>query len=434
MKFSNQPHLLLLVLSTVAAAPTASIKTLAASSANLCPTADGQTVSYNSSASYSITCSSDSTHGAYGFAAAASSYLDCMTLCDADAANNCEGFVYVGGQGGSGAGTCWLKSGMGTYTPAGGNYVSGFKGFSAISCPASNGTVYTTTNGDGFLIECGIDHFSGDLSSVPANSFAGCLESCANTSGCLDVAFSGAVCYMKSTLTAPVYNENIWGARQVSGTILPAGVSSVGCMVDIVSARVLTYQAYSNSTNTPYQCSLACRALGYKYAGTEYSAECFCGNTKPPSTAASADCNMPCTGNSNLTCGGPNRLSVTVDNNAQQQVTAKTTIGTWTLMSCYSDTASNRTLPTAVGVAGGQANMTNANCLSSCAAQGLAYCGTEYSGECWASNTKPDAGRGLSGDAVSQGCNYPCSGSSADVCGGSNRVLAYVNGAAKSSS
>ncbi|GAM89397.1 hypothetical protein ANO11243_074350 [Dothideomycetidae sp. 11243] len=490
---------------TAAAAPTSSI-----SVASLCPSANGQAISYHNSSLYTVTCSSDSTQGAYNGVNAVTSYLDCMNLCDAAASTGCEGFVYVGQQGGLGGGTCWLKAAMGSLTPAAGNFIAGSKGVTAsgssssssaastatvsaatptisISCPASNNTVYTALNNETFLIECGVDHAAGDMGSLTTQTFAQCVEACANTQGCIDVSLSGTACYMKSSVGAAVSNNVIWGARLVTGittsstttastagspaakiiaqatattttstttattittttspattlttttkattttttasTALPSGVSTVGCMVDPGNPRSLPVQAYSNTNNTPQQCSLACRALGYKYAGTEYSSECWCGNYAPPTNASSSDCAMSCSGDPHQICGGPNRLSVTLDTTWTQTFFARQTYASWTLMSCYTD-SSVRTLATAVSVPGGASNMTSANCLSACAANGFAYCGTEYYQECWGSNALPDATRALPGDPLNLGCNYPCTGNATEACGGANRVLVYVN-------
>ncbi|GAM86266.1 hypothetical protein ANO11243_042780 [Dothideomycetidae sp. 11243] len=124
---------------------------------SLCPSVNAQTLSSGSSSSYTITCSSDSSQGAYASATALTSYLDCMALCDASSL--CTAFVYVGGTNGLGAGTCWLKTVLGTATPS---------AVSTVSCPASNGTIYTSASGSSFIIECGIDRWAGDMFSVTA--------------------------------------------------------------------------------------------------------------------------------------------------------------------------------------------------------------------------------------------------------------------------
>ncbi|KAH0072122.1 hypothetical protein KCU66_g22267, partial [Aureobasidium melanogenum] len=94
------------------------------SSASLCPQANGQIVTDSNGKTYNVTCSSDNSVGSYTNAPASSSYLDCMTACDAASSSGCQGFTYVGGANGAGSGTCWLKTSMGTYTANGNNYIS----------------------------------------------------------------------------------------------------------------------------------------------------------------------------------------------------------------------------------------------------------------------------------------------------------------------
>ncbi len=55
---------------------------------------------------------------------------------------------------------------------------------------------------------------------------------------------------------------------------------------------------------------------------------------------------------------------------------------TWTLLGCYTDSVSARSLPYAAGVPGGPSAMTNELCQSTCAAAGYTLAGTEYSDEC----------------------------------------------------
>lgn len=192
--------------------------------------------------------------------------------------------------------------------------------------------------------------------------------------------------------------------------------------------RALPSQAYSTNTNTPAQCALACRKLGYKYAGTEYSAECWCGNYLPSIPADASQCSTKCAGDSTQYCGAGNRLSVTVDSTWQQTFFARQNYTTWNLMSCYID-GSTRTLPVGLGVIGGGANMTAANCLDACTAKGYPYCGMEYAQECWAGMAQPSASLALAGDPLQQGCNYVCRGNSSEACGGSDRLLLFYNSA-----
>jgi hypothetical protein len=59
------------------------------------------------------------------------------------------------------------------------------------------------------------------------SSLAACIDDCDNTAGCVDVSWviNGA-CYKKGSIADVRKNENIWGARQVSGCTSSAGTTS----------------------------------------------------------------------------------------------------------------------------------------------------------------------------------------------------------------
>lgn len=194
-------------------------------------------------------------------------------------------------------------------------------------------------------------------------------------------------------------------------------------------SRTFTTQLYSNASNTPSQCALACRAAGYKYSGTEYSSECWCSNRMAESAAPQTDCSMPCTGDTAQICGAGYRLSVAQDVSSTATFSARQSYGSWTLMACYVDSVSNRTLPNIVSTPGSAGNMTEANCLDACTAAGWKACGVEYYHECFASSAVPDPSlvAAPAADPLSAGCAYACAGNTSEACGGSNRVLVYVN-------
>jgi hypothetical protein len=54
----------------------------------------------------------------------------------------------------------------------------------------------------------------------------------------------------------------------------------------------------------------------------------------------------------------------------------------WTLLGCYTDSVSARSLPYGAGVPGGPSAMTNELCQSTCHTAGYTLAGTEYSDEC----------------------------------------------------
>ncbi|USW53609.1 Putative carbohydrate binding module family 20, glycosyl hydrolase, family 13, catalytic [Septoria linicola] len=96
----------------------------------------------------------------------------------------------------------------------------------------TNGTTYTTsTNGKSFLIECGVDHFGGDLASVQVsstNGFKQCIDACASNSACVDVSLSGVACYLKHSVGTNVYND-VYGAKLItsaSSSTQPSSTSS----------------------------------------------------------------------------------------------------------------------------------------------------------------------------------------------------------------
>ncbi|KAH8882066.1 glycoside hydrolase [Thozetella sp. PMI_491] len=103
------------------------------------------------------------------------------------------------------------------------------------------------------------------------------------------------------------------GASQVANTCLPpapvynANFTSLGCYSDASSRTLVGLQiAAASNLNTPTYCADQCGAAGFKYAGVEYTSQCFCGN-QIESTASKineSQCNMACSGDSSLLCGG----------------------------------------------------------------------------------------------------------------------------------
>ena len=107
----------------------------------------------------------------------------------------------------------------------------------APTCPGSNSTVYTDTNGAQYLIECGIDHAGGDMSSPngqTAYNLTQCIQQCSGRSGCVDVSLSGVACYLKQTVGSVVFN-GVYGAKLLmasqsstsSSSSLPASSFSI---------------------------------------------------------------------------------------------------------------------------------------------------------------------------------------------------------------
>ncbi|PYI31449.1 hypothetical protein BP00DRAFT_474956 [Aspergillus indologenus CBS 114.80] len=91
--------------------------------------------------------------------------------------------------------------------------------------------------------------------------------------------------------------------------------SFLGCYSDQESPRVLVADSKEDATGmTVEACVSLAKAGAWRYAGVEYSTQCFVGNTIHDGTAYSdSDCNMPCSGNTAETCGGGNRVQIYAD-------------------------------------------------------------------------------------------------------------------------
>lgn len=99
------------------------------------------------------------------------------------------------------------------------------------------------------------------------------------------------------------------------------GFAFVGCAPEQRRAtdgpgRTLTGSLYADDAMTDGKCMDFCRSEGYAFAGTEYTRECWCGNSvasgrEPQTTIASlAGCNMRCGGDATQYCGGDTWLSL----------------------------------------------------------------------------------------------------------------------------
>ncbi|OAP63261.1 hypothetical protein AYL99_02488 [Fonsecaea erecta] len=114
-----------------------------------------------------------------------------------------------------------------------------------------------------------------------------------------------------------VYNNTALSPPRAKGTI--AGYNYQGCFTDpSASQRTLSGYSTSNATSMTQEfCISACQTQGYKYAGVEYSRECYCSNSLgltsnggKGASASEGDCSMLCVGNSDEFCGGSSRIGV----------------------------------------------------------------------------------------------------------------------------
>ncbi|KAL0941489.1 uncharacterized protein CTRU02_204252 [Colletotrichum truncatum] len=200
------------------------------------------------------------------------------------------------------------------------------------------------------------------------------------------------------------------------------GITSLGCFVDSIP-RKLPSKTISDGSMTAAKCAASC--AGYTYFGTQWSSECYCGNTVPDISAPISDCNMVCSGNYNEFCGGSMRLNIyKVDQTSATKSTSGGTSGTtvsngsslggFTYRSCWTDTPYDRSLKAIDYRAD---DMTVEKCAERCKA--YTYFGLEYSRECF-------CGDDLIGQAAPEDeCKMSCMGAGDQKCGDSNRLNIY---------
>lgn len=145
-----------------------------------------------------------------------STFEECIAACEL--ADSCIDVSYL-------VGTCYMKNFLTTLTPANNVWTAVLKSAldtssktdsSTLSCVNNkdDGRVYMAQSGAKYQIACGIDYYGGDLSFTTVTTLESCIEECDNTASCVDVAYTGGGCYLKSSLTPAVGNPNVIGAKQ----------------------------------------------------------------------------------------------------------------------------------------------------------------------------------------------------------------------------
>ncbi|KAJ7752824.1 hypothetical protein DFH07DRAFT_921710 [Mycena maculata] len=202
--------------------------------------------------------------------------------------------------------------------------------------------------------------------------------------------------------------------NRLNSRAIPTGWSYVGCATD-GSARALSY-SFTSSSLTQDSCIATCDSLGYIYGAPEYTNQCYCGSTLANGlgvSTASAECNMPCAGNSSQICGGNYRMSLF-------QKTSSVATSAWTLtQACAVDTSSRVLQGYSVTISA----LTPALCQSTCASQGFTIAGVEDGSQCYCGNSFVG---GTPATASTSDCSTPCGGDSSSTCGGAWRIQIYI--------
>ncbi|GAB7345585.1 hypothetical protein MBLNU457_3887t1 [Dothideomycetes sp. NU457] len=181
----------------------------------------------------------------------------------------------------------------------------------APSCPGSNSTYYQSSNGGVYLVQCGIDHAGGDLSSLSVRNLQGCIEACASTAGCVDVSLSGSACYMKKAVGNPVYsNPGIQGSKfmwMAPGFSSSASSSSAS---STLATSVISKSASSSASSPATSSAGAAQGFAPTSSATAAPTAPFAANGTVSSSTTSAAANptvtaATCPGNNNDTYVDP---------------------------------------------------------------------------------------------------------------------------------
>ncbi|KAJ9651574.1 hypothetical protein H2198_009160 [Neophaeococcomyces mojaviensis] len=109
-------------------------------------------------------------------------------------------------------------------------------------------------------------------------------------------------------------NATIGEGKSFFTDLTSSGWAYQGCGTDNYYSRALTGASTSQASMTNEYCVQFCSSKGFSIAGTEYSKECYCGNSIPasaqPVTGIVGNCNMNCAGNADEYCGGSGLLTL----------------------------------------------------------------------------------------------------------------------------
>lgn len=196
-----------------------------------------------------------------------------------------------------------------------------------------------------------------------------------------------------------------------------ASLYGTGCYQDgegYGRGRTLNDFTFSTNAMTNELCSNTCASEGYRFSGTQYHDQCFCGNNDPtPDFVEASNCDTACSGKSSETCGGSWALTVYESNQIGNPSTTNLA-SQFQQVGCYADSTSARTFNDYY-FSSGDASVEF--CAQTCTSKGFAYSGVENGYECFCSATAP-----ASTKLDSTSCNVVCSGNFDDICGGYNAL------------
>lgn len=255
---------------------------------------------------------------------------------------------------------------------------------------------------------------TGDLGTtcIPLGSTGTSSSSSSSLSSSSSSASTSSTSTTLATSTRPT-SSTTSSSSPPNSTPSLAGYTYQGCYTDSTSARVLTGRYTSSSTMTYKSCSTFC--AGYTYFATEYSSQCYCGQSfaNPTTAAPASDCSMKCSGDTTTVCGGPARMTLF---KSTAQAPTNATVAGWTYDGCYTDSTSARVL---TGKYVPDSSLTIEKCAAAC--KGYSIFGAEYGSQCYCANAFSNP----STKVAELDCGYTCAGNALQLCGAGNRLSIY---------
>ncbi|KAJ7186433.1 copper radical oxidase [Mycena filopes] len=212
--------------------------------------------------------------------------------------------------------------------------------------------------------------------------------------------------------------------RQGIPPTLPGNWSSVGCYTDSAAARTLSALATADVVNmTVENCIDFCDSKQFVFAGVEFMQECYCDDFIEPTgtTTPLTDCDLPCTGDADESCGGPNRLNIFWSGvTPPPPPTIPASIGKWESLGCYSDNVDGQgralaNIPAVDGPVSLEA------CTDACFKAGMPFAGAEFAAQCFCGLEIDNGGAPV----LLSDCNMACAGNISEFCGGPNRLTMF---------
>lgn len=205
---------------------------------------------------------------------------------------------------------------------------------------------------------------------------------------------------------------------------MPVGYP-LGCWLEgSTPGNTLTEAFFEDEDNmTPHACAHLCR--DYLLFGLEYGIQCECGDTITPGSAFPVNnerCQMPCSGNESLSCGGHDTLMIYQQLPPPPPPPAGLFSNiSYTSGGCLAEpTDGERALDGFLVV---DQRMTPAFCAEICGMSNFLFFGVEYGNECWCDNSIAPWAVFINASE----CNVPCAGNSSQTCGG-KMALSLWNG------